>query len=304
MTPIETYLRQLARHLPRYKHAEILPEMRSHLLELAADWQMRGLSPVEAQTRAVAQFGQARTIARQLRDAHGIVGWGDVVLAALPILGITGLGWHFIGHALPLWWYLLAFGWGTLFAWRRNWPIWWYAWSGWLFLALGVVDHTSILFWILFPLAVTLVAVDAWEHATLMALPFTVPENDWLGARLLLPRQRHLARNSLFHLVDCHPGLDNQNSSPSSTGPLPGSRASNHSGAIFNRPLYFSEPGEIISRPLRQPTDAHHNANRQAPHCGPGLWPDPLSSYCLVDCRLVTPTPTSRTTRSICQLIK
>lgn len=173
MTPIETYLRQLACHLPRYTHAEILPEIRSHLLELAADWQVRGLSLAEAQTRAVAQFGQARTIARQLRDAHGIVGWGDVVLAALPILGITGLGWHFIGHALPLWWYLLAFGWGTLFAWRRNWPIWWYAWSGWLFLALGIVDQTSTLFWIIFPLAVTLVAIDAWEHATLMALPFT-----------------------------------------------------------------------------------------------------------------------------------
>jgi hypothetical protein len=39
----------------------------------------------------VAQFGQARAIGRQLRAAHGFVGWGDVLLAAMPILGITGL---------------------------------------------------------------------------------------------------------------------------------------------------------------------------------------------------------------------
>jgi hypothetical protein len=121
----------------------------------------------------VAQFGAVRAIGRQLRVAHGFVGWEDVVLAALPVLGITGLGWHFVGQYLPLWWYLLAFGWGALVAWRRNWPIWWYAWLGWLFLALVAVDRTVPLFFIVFPLAVTLVAIDRWEHATLMALPFT-----------------------------------------------------------------------------------------------------------------------------------
>lgn len=173
MSHIEDYLQQLARRLPRHLHAEILPEIQGHLLELAADWQTRGLNPVEAQSRAVTQFGRTRLISRQLRETHGIVGWGDVVLAALPVLGITGLGWHFIGSFLPLWWYLLAFGWGALVAWRRNWPTWWYAWLGWVFLALGVVNQTSLLFWVIFPLTVTLVAIDSWERATLMALSFT-----------------------------------------------------------------------------------------------------------------------------------
>jgi hypothetical protein len=35
------------------------------------------------------------------------------------------------------------------------------------------VDRTSALFLLIFPLAITLVAIDRWERATLMALPFT-----------------------------------------------------------------------------------------------------------------------------------
>lgn len=173
MSPIDHYLHELARQLPRHAHAQILPEARSHLLDLAADWQQRGLSVEQAQARAVAQFGEVRSIGRQLRAACGFVGWEDVILASLPVLGITGLGWHFVGQHLPMWWYLLAFGWGAMVAWRRAWPMWWYAWLGWLFLALAVVDQTRVLFLILFPAVITLVAVEHWEHSSLVALPFT-----------------------------------------------------------------------------------------------------------------------------------
>ncbi len=173
MSPIDRYLNDLVRYLPSHAQAEVLPEVRLHLLELASDCGRDGLSVEQAQLRAVAQFGEARVIGRQLRAAHGFVSLGDVVLAALPVLGITGLGWYFVGQHLPLWWYLLAFGWGALVAWRRNWPTWWYAWLGWLFLALVVVERTNVLFLVIFPLAITLVAIARWEHATLMALPFT-----------------------------------------------------------------------------------------------------------------------------------
>jgi hypothetical protein len=173
MSPIDRYLHDLARQVPPHARADTLSEVRSHLLELTAEWRRNGLTDEQAQARAIAQFGGVRAIGRQLRAAHGHVGWADAVLAALPVLGITGLGWHTIGQHLPLWWYLLAFGWGALIAWRRNWPTWWYAWLGWLFLALVAVDRTSALFFLIFPMAITLVAIERWEHATLMALPFT-----------------------------------------------------------------------------------------------------------------------------------
>jgi hypothetical protein len=173
MSPIEDYLRQLADYVPHHARADVLPEIRSHLLELTVEGQRDGLREEEAQARAIARFGQARVIGRQLRAAHGYVGWVDVVLAAVPVLGITGLGWHFVGRHLPLWWYLLVFGWGAFVAWRRDWPTWWYAWLGWLLLALVAVDRTSALYFLIFPLAITLVAIERWEHAALMALPFT-----------------------------------------------------------------------------------------------------------------------------------
>jgi hypothetical protein len=162
MSPIDRYLHDLARQLPPHARAETLSEIRSHLLELTDEWRRNGLTDAQAQARAIAQFGGVRAIGRQLRAAHGHVGWVDVVLAALPVLGITGLGWHTVGQHLPLWWYLLVFGWGALIAWRRNWPTWWYAWLGWLFLALVAVDRTSALFFIIFPLAITLVAIERW----------------------------------------------------------------------------------------------------------------------------------------------
>ena len=173
MSPIERYLHDLARYVPHHMRAEILPEVRSHLQELTVELQRDGLPDKEAQTHAIAQFGDVRAIGRQLRAAHGYVDWVDIVLAALPVLGITGLGWHFVGQHLPLWWYMLIFGWGALVAWRRDWPTWWYAWLGWLFLALVAVDRTTALFILVFPLVITLVAVERWERATLMALPFT-----------------------------------------------------------------------------------------------------------------------------------
>ena len=140
---------------------------------MAEDLCRQGVNITEAQAQAVAQFGSVRTLSQQLRRVHDYVGWSDVVLAALPILGITGLGWHFIGNVLPLWWYLLAFGWGALMAHQHNWPTWWYAWLGWLFLALAVVNETQVVFWVVFPLTITLIAIESWERATLMALPFT-----------------------------------------------------------------------------------------------------------------------------------
>jgi hypothetical protein len=94
-------------------------------------------------------------------------------LAALPILGITGLGWYFAGRFIPLILYLAVFGLGTFLAWRQNWPTWWYAWLGWLFLALLIVPGTHLAFFIIFPILVTLLAIDSWQHATLMTLPFT-----------------------------------------------------------------------------------------------------------------------------------
>lgn len=173
ISAIQQYLEEFQKNIPAHLRAEATAEVRNHLEELARDWERQGLARAEAERQAVRQFGLPRKIGNQWRQAAGVVDWFDILLAALPILGITGLGRYFVGQFIPLPLYLGIFGGGALLAWRQNWPTWWYAWLGWLLLALLVVPGTQLAFFIIFPLLVTFLAIDSWQHATLLTLPFT-----------------------------------------------------------------------------------------------------------------------------------
>ena len=186
MSAIHQYLNEFQKVLPAHLRDEAMAEVHCHLEEQAREWQRQGLSRSEAELKAVRQFGQPRKIGNQWRQAAGVVDWFDILLAALPILGITGLGWHFVGQAIPIPAYLVIFGLGAFWAWRRSWPAWWYAWLGWLFLALLVGPGTQTAFFVIFPILVTLLAIDSWQQATLITLPFTT----YLAFTTLIQRQQ------------------------------------------------------------------------------------------------------------------
>jgi len=186
MSAIQQYLKEFQKTVPPHLRGEAIAEVHCHLEELAREWQRRGLARAEAEIKAVQQFGRARRIGNQWRQAAGVVDWFDILLAALPILAITGLGWHFVGHNIPLPVYLIIFCSGTILATLRNWPNWWFAWLGWLFLALLIVPGTQLAFLLIFPLLVTLLAIGSWQHATLMTLPFTT----YLAFTTIIERQQ------------------------------------------------------------------------------------------------------------------
>jgi hypothetical protein len=186
MSAIKQFLDEFQKILPHHLRAEAGAEVYSHLEELTREHQQRGLSRQEAEAQAVYQFGSPRQIGQAWRQAAGVVDWADILLAALPILGITGVGWSLVGEFIPRYIYLIIFGLGAVLAWRRSWPTWWYAWLGWLFLALLVVPEVKWIFFITFPILVTLVAIDSWQYATLMTLPFTT----YLAFATLIERQQ------------------------------------------------------------------------------------------------------------------
>jgi hypothetical protein len=183
---IEQYLQDFQKTIPAHLRSEAAAEVHCHLEELTREWQRRGLSRGEAENKAVSEFGAPRQIGHQWQQAAGVVNWPDILLAALPILGITGLGWEVVGKFIPLGLYLVIFGLGALVARSRNWPTWWYAWLGWLFLALLVRPETHWAFFIIFPILVTVLAIDRWQHATLMTLPFTT----YLAFATIIQRQQ------------------------------------------------------------------------------------------------------------------
>lgn len=173
MPAIKQYLKDFQRTIPTHLRAEATAEVHCHLEELTQEWQQRGLSRSEAEVKAVEVFGLPHKIGNAWRRSVGVVEWPDILLAALPILVISGLGRHFVGQFIPIGVYLVIFGLGAVVAWRRGWPTWWYAWLGWLLLALLVLPGTQGAFFIIFPILVTILAIDSWQHATLMTLPFT-----------------------------------------------------------------------------------------------------------------------------------
>ena len=186
MSAIDEYLNQFEATIPRHLRTEARAEVHSHLEELAREHQRQGFTRFEAELKAIREFGAPRKIGQAWRRAAGVVDWPDILLASLPTLGITGLGWALVGQHLPLWFYLTIFGLGAGMAWWRSWPTWWYAWLGWLFLAVLVVPDTPGIFLGTFPALVTLLAIDSWQYATLMTLPFTT----YLAFAQLIERQQ------------------------------------------------------------------------------------------------------------------
>lgn len=73
MTAVDEYLEELRGHLAvdMLTEREILREARAHLEEVVAEEMALGRDPAEAARIAVARFGQARAVAREMEGVHG-----------------------------------------------------------------------------------------------------------------------------------------------------------------------------------------------------------------------------------------
>lgn len=87
---LDRYLGEVARQLyvDRPTREKILLEIRSHLVESAADFYQRGYSPEESMALAIARFGEAEKVAQLMRQVY-VESANQAVLAALLPVALT-----------------------------------------------------------------------------------------------------------------------------------------------------------------------------------------------------------------------
>ena len=87
---LDRYLGEVARQLyvERPTKEKILQEIRSNLVESAADFRRKGSSPEESMALAIARFGEAEEVARMMRQVY-VESANQAVLAALLPVALT-----------------------------------------------------------------------------------------------------------------------------------------------------------------------------------------------------------------------
>jgi hypothetical protein len=147
---------------------EVLREVRSHLELAAGDVDREGGDEAARLHRALERFGAAARIGRELRQVHGRATWGEAGLTVLPLAFFGGLALVPQGAA---WIAPLILGGATALGWRARWPLWWWAWVGWLPLAIPSATQDPL--WGLLACLVILLLVlrRDWLEATLAIYP-------------------------------------------------------------------------------------------------------------------------------------
>ncbi len=87
---LDRYLGEVARqlHLDGPTKEKIVQEIRSHLVESAADFHRKGYNPEESMALAIARFGEAEKVARMMRQVY-VESANQAVLAALLPVALT-----------------------------------------------------------------------------------------------------------------------------------------------------------------------------------------------------------------------
>jgi len=131
--PVAAYLDEVRNrlHLDPRTERRVISELSSHFDEKVEDLRGQGYSDEEAARSALTSFGEARTIARMLYEAHSRGTWTDALIGCQPHLIVAAL---FATHVwrMPL---LLGSAFAAiiviaLLAWRNGGATWVYSWMG------------------------------------------------------------------------------------------------------------------------------------------------------------------------------
>ena len=186
MATLDDYLDQLGHELQVSpdEQAEILREIRSHLELAALDMGRNGGDKDARLARALERFGEAEHIGRELRQVHGRATWPEIGLAALPLLLFS---WLPTVIPMPAWIVPLILVTVAAIAWHTHWPLWYWAWLGWVPFAFPkLVPNAPLdLLWvgIVYVLLLLVAQRRGWLEATLAIYPLPTA---WAFQRVVL----------------------------------------------------------------------------------------------------------------------
>lgn len=182
MSALDDYLNRLGRELQASPEeaAEVLREVRSHLELAVLDMGRGGNDEAACLARSLERFGPAKYVGRELRHVHGRATWQEAGLAVLPLLlfGMLPAAPQVVVWIAPL---LLAAA--TLLAWRARWPLWWWAWLGWLPLTIPGAPEDLVWGAVAYVVILLLVSRRDWLEATLAIYPLPTA---WAFHRVVL----------------------------------------------------------------------------------------------------------------------
>jgi len=170
MSALDDYLDRLGHELQASPEeaTEVLREVRSHLELAIQDMEQNGGDEVTCLGQALERFGAAEHIGRELRQVHGRTTWQEAGLAVLPLLLF---GWLLPMHQMPVWIAPSILAVATALAWLAGWPLWWWAWLGWLPLVIPGAPGGLLWGAVAYVVILLLVSRRDWLEATLAIYP-------------------------------------------------------------------------------------------------------------------------------------
>jgi hypothetical protein len=199
---LDSYLKDIRENLrlDPASEQEIISELETHAEDRLLEMEEAGLSEEEAANECLGLLGSAKTVARQIYEAHSQGTWRQALLAALPHLFfalLCALKWWNIG------WLPVAVGVAigiAVYGWCHGKPTWLFPWLGYsllpvvitglllLYLPSGWAWVTILLY---VPLALLLLSYIAirvinsdWLYSALMLLPIPSLVGWFVAARM------------------------------------------------------------------------------------------------------------------------
>src|SRR5208283_753795 len=132
-------------HLDPRTSRRVINELCTHFEEKVSDLQQQGVEEAEAARTALRSFGDARSIARLLDEAHSGGSWIEALIGCQPHLIVAALfATHVWRQPLLLGTAFTAIVVIALLGWRSGGASWMYSWIGYAVLPLLVLSYVSM----------------------------------------------------------------------------------------------------------------------------------------------------------------